>query len=585
MQNGNRIEAGTRWYRRRWVQWTAGCVLVCLLAALIVAQHFASNAEPIVRQRIIDTVSERFGAPVELDAVHISVVRGLHVSATGLRVGYPASMAAAAASANGKPMIAARAVEFHAGLFALLHPAIEIDTVVIHGLEIHVPPSNQRPALMPSASAQKSTAKQESTQPDSQQPDTRQLDAKQPGSPLRVGRIFCDDAVLAIESSNPQRGPMVFAIQRLEFTGVDWTRSFHYDAQLTNPKPQGNIHAVGSFGPWQQADPRITPIDGDYNFDHADLNTIRGLGGMLSSTGHFSGRLDYLLVNGITDTPDFSIDTSNHPVPLHIDFNAIVDGTSGDTTLTAVHARMLHSSFSARGKIERVVGQGHNIDLDVDMPNVRMEDMLQLAVKTEPPLMRGALTLHTHLHLPPGKVRVPEKLEMHGVFAIEQVHFSNAQTQDKVDSLSMRAQGKPELAGQAGSDHAAEVASHMSGNFTLAHGMTTIPDLDYRIPGARVQLAGVYSLNGQVFEFKGHVRTDATASQMTTGWKSMLLKPVDPFLKKNGAGLELPVSISGTGNAPHIGLAIHGADESTADMQKDVREKQKIARMEKAAKK
>ena len=64
-----------------------------------------------------------------------------------------------------------------------------------------------------------------------------------------------------------------------------------------------------------------------------------------------------------------------------------------------------------------------------------------------------------------------------------------------------------------------------------------VNDLHYQIPGALVLMNGVYSMDGNLFEFKGHVRTDATASQMVTGWKSWLLKPVDPFLKKNGAGL------------------------------------------------
>jgi len=50
------------------------------------------------------------------------------------------------------------------------------------------------------------------------------------------------------------------------------------------------------------------------------------------------------------------------------------------------------------------------------------------------------------------------------------------------------------------------------------------------------------------------VRTTATASQMTTGWKSKLLKPVDRFLKKNGAGMEIPVKITGTKSDPQFGL-------------------------------
>jgi hypothetical protein len=208
------------------------------------------------------------------------------------------------------------------------------------------------------------------------------------------------------------------------------------------------------------------------------------------------------------------------------------------------------------------------------MPNARIEDMLQLAVKTEPPLMRGSLTMHTTLHIPPGPTRVAEKMQLAGSFNIRAVAFSNPSVQDKVDAMSMRAQGRPKEAGTAGSDHTAEVASEMKADFTLDHAIATVHNLNYQIPGALVMLNGVYSLNGEVFEFKGHVRTDATASQMTTGWKALLLKPVDPFLEKNGAGLELPISVSGTRGEPHFGLAMHGtSNESTDEMKQDLKYK------------
>jgi hypothetical protein len=44
-------------------------------------------------------------------------------------------------------------------------------------------------------------------------------------------------------------------------------------------------------------------------------------------------------------------------------------------------------------------------------------------------------------------------------------------------------------------------------------------------------------------------------------WKSLLLKPVDPFFKKNGAGAEIPVKISGTKSAPKFGLDLHHKDK------------------------
>jgi hypothetical protein len=52
------------------------------------------------------------------------------------------------------------------------------------------------------------------------------------------------------------------------------------------------------------------------------------------------------------------------------------------------------------------------------------------------------------------------------------------------------------------------------------------------------------------------------------------LKGVDPFLKKNGAGLELPVSISGTKGDVNFGLALNGsANETPAQMKADLRAK------------
>jgi hypothetical protein len=41
---------------------------------------------------------------------------------------------------------------------------------------------------------------------------------------------------------------------------------------------------------------------------------------------------------------------------------------------------------------------------------------------------------------------------------------------------------------------------------------------------------------------------------MTTGWKSLLLKPIDPFFSKDGAGTEIPIRITGTQSEPHFGL-------------------------------
>jgi hypothetical protein len=74
--------------------------------------------------------------------------------------------------------------------------------------------------------------------------------------------------------------------------------------------------------------------------------------------------------------------------------------------------------------------------------------------------------------------------------------------------------------------------------------------LHFLIPGTHADLVGEYSLDGKTFDFHGTLRLDAKLSQMTSGWKSILLKPVDPFFAKHGAGTEVPFKITGTAINP-----------------------------------
>jgi len=106
------------------------------------------------------------------------------------------------------------------------------------------------------------------------------------------------------------------------------------------------------------------------------------------------------------------------------------------------------------------------------------------------------------------------------------------------------------------------VHSEMNGTFSLSDGLISFSQLQFQVPGTRVNLTGTYSLDGNQFDFHGKARLDAKLSQMVTGWKSKLLKPVDPFFSKNGAGTEVPVEIHGTKSDPHFGLDFGHQDES-----------------------
>jgi hypothetical protein len=123
--------------------------------------------------------------------------------------------------------------------------------------------------------------------------------------------------------------------------------------------------------------------------------------------------------------------------------------------------------------------------------------------------------------------------------------------QGRIDSLSLRSRGQA----KAASEHLeVNVPSDLQGIFKLEGGVLSFSFLHFLIPGTHADMTGQYSLDGNIFDFHGKLKLDAKLSQMMTGWKSILLKPVDPFFHKNGAGTEVPFKVTGTRSEPHFGL-------------------------------
>jgi hypothetical protein len=497
---------------------------VIVIALAVIGTLVIHRAGPILKSRITQTLSARFNSRVELDGLNVSVLRGLEVAGDGLRI-YPTDDVVAAGAT--RPLIAIEHFTFRSGVFGLFVRPLHVGTVTVNALEIHIPPRQEREK--PANGGEKHRG----------------------AISVVVDEIVCTNSRLIIDTVNPKKDPKDFELRRITLRDVGPNAPWQYDATLVNAIPRGDIQARGTFGPWNTNDPGDSSITGTYTFGHAELNTIKGIGGLLSSTGNFKGQLNRIEVDGTTETPDFSLDTARHPMPLHTQFHAIVDGTTGDTYLQPVNAKLRNSSFTTSGAVINIKGEGHLIDLDLDVPAAHLEDFLDLAVNTRPAVVTGIIGTKTKLRISPGKESVPQKLSFNGEFTLRNMHFSNRQVQEKVDMLSERAQGRPEEA-HAGAE---VVPSQMTGTFSMDRGVIHFADLRYRLPGARVNLTGVYSLDGEQFDFRGKILTDATLSQMVRSpVLSGLLKIVSPFFKKPYAGAEIPVSISGTRSEPHFGL-------------------------------
>lgn len=514
--------------KRAW--WGAG-ISVALLAAVALGSVVLYRWQvPRVRTQLVSILSEQLGARVELADLQVMLGREVQIVGRGIVLHHRTDVA------GRPPLVRLDRITIAVPLLAILRTPIHVTAVTIDRLEIFLP--KRRQGQPPEKRARVSGR------------DASDLHrALQGPSPVVIDVLRSIDATLAIESSKPDRPPRTFAIHDLVLTDAAFDRPMRFDARLTNPKPTGHITATGQFGPWVADQPSTSPVSGAYLFESADLNTIKGIAGMLESSGSFGGTLDQIDVTGRTTTPDFSLDVGGTPLRLTTTFKALVDGTNGDTILHDVEARLADTPIKAKGGVLHTPGRkGRTIVLQATIDKGQLPDVLRLALDDKEPFMNGLLSLRTLLNLPPGEQRVVDRLELDGEFTIEGLRFATDAVQDRVDEFSRRGRGRPrDVAIQ-------NVVSAMRGGFTLKDGVLRFSGLRFAMRGALVQLNGYYVLRGGALDFRGTVRLEARASQTMTGWKAVLAKAVDPLLAKDGAGTVLPVKITGTAKQPRFGV-------------------------------
>ena len=569
---------------RRWLKGLLGVgAAVFLLASGFagVAAWYLHRAEPMLRAALIQTLQKRFHGRVELDGFHVSALDGFEAESDGLRIWLPPAEAGEDASQPwfAQPWITVRKLRFHASWRMRPGAPVEISVIHVEGVRILLPPKADRLQLSLSGAPPAPAPS-----PNVSEPALSSLGGLLKVPKVILKQIDCRDVQLILER-NPASGavaakptagkaaasgpvqvkaPLDFLLARLLLTPDGQGGPIAYDVEMTNPKPVGQVKATGHVGPWASAqggghfDPGAIPLDGDYHFDHADLSTIKGISGMLSSTGHFAGDLRQIAVDGQTQTPDFRLErVGNEPgLALATRFHATVDGTNGNVWLDPVDATLAHTHIIAKGEVVRAPDgkggwHGHDITLEVTVDHGRIEDFLKVSSNSEAPLLTGNLTLSNHFHLPPGEPKVLERLELDGDAHLTGVRFNNAKVQSGITQLSLRGQGDPQ--GLKTADPTS-VLSEIQSHFTLSGGVLTLPDLVYQVPGAEIDVHGAYGFDGGTLNFDGDAKLQATLSKVVGGWKGLLLKPADRFLRKNGAGTDVPIHMTGSRTHPVFGV-------------------------------
>ena len=511
--------------------WLGGTVLVVLLlgvGAYIAASIIAKQFEPTLRTQAIQYLHDRFHSDVELKALHINRPRMSTIQIL-LRHGRGAIVAVEGDGLSMRfggdrsrpPLFAIQKVFFTVDLGVLFEPKKSVNFVSLEGMEINVPPKGERQDFGGGGKS---------------------------NSSVIIQNVQIKDAALVLLPKDPGRKPLRFQIARLHLQSVGANSAMRYDADLTIPKPPGTVKSIGNFGPWNASEPGDTPLQGNYTFDNADLGIFAAIAGTLSSKGTFDGTLDSVNVRGSTYVPNFQLKMAGNPLPLSTTFEALVDGTNGNTVLKPVRATLGHTNFTTTGAvIKHEEYSQHSINLQVNMPKGDMRDLLGLAMKG-PPFMEGFINMQSSIDIPPLTAKVKQKLVLDGEFDLHDAKFLKSTIQDQIDQLSRRGQGQPK------NEEIDEVISRMQGSFHLENQVMTFRSLAFEVPGAAVSVAGNYSLANAMLDFHGALKLDAKISQTVTGWKRWVLKPADPFFAKNGAGTFLKIKVEGDTHHPKFGL-------------------------------
>ena len=500
----------------RLVLWTTVVALAGSVAAFFVWRQQPLTDET-VRARLVAALAREFDATVELGALHCHLFPTPGADGQNLVVRHRGRT-------DVPPLL--RIDSFHAEATPLGLLRHHLSRLEIRTLDIAIPPA---PAdSVSGASAPAPSPSEESFVID-------ELEAQ-------AGHV--------VILPGTDAAPLAWAMTHLRVEDASLDTSTSFEAALTNVTPPGDIIAHGWFGPWQRDAPGRTPVSGGFTLEKAQLAAFEGLHGTLSSRGAFAGSIDSIEAHGTADSRDFTVDLGGHAVPLHAQYDAHVDGASGDTLLRSVKATWLHTTLTASGRISHGSGgAGPTVAVDATIESGRFEDLLVLTVPSSAPPMSGQLRARAAVLIPPGGADLIDKAQLKGQFRITGARFADGEVRRRINALSAQP-GK----GQDVPPDPAPGSTQFAGTFGVSRSTLAIPTVAFDAPGAAVALRGHYGLRSGALDFHGTLVMASSVSDTAGGVKHVLLKLVDPLFKRKGGPSVVPIRISGTRDHPSVSV-------------------------------
>jgi hypothetical protein len=501
---------------RRWILSVAAVAVVGAgLAAILLALNW-----PFTDKAIAKTLQDRFARDVRIAKFRVTYfppgcvaegVEFLHRQRKDL-----------------PPLITVQTLTVRASYSGLLRIHKLINDVQVVGLHVRVPPKD------PNSSHQ-----------------VFPLTTSTSGKTLTIGEIATDDAVLEFMPKDAGGKPFILKIDRLKLDGVGESDPITFHALFKNTEPPGEVRSDGRFGPWNENDPASTPLSGSYSYGHANLGVFGGIAGTLSSQGKFSGNLGHIDAEGSVDVPDFKVASSGHVVGIASNFQAIVDGTNGDTTLTRVESHFGRTVVISQGDVKGRPGQtGKTAMLSMAVSQGRIEDLLRLFTHAAQPAEIGEIRLQTKVELPPGPEAFLRRLRLDGQFGISSERFTSPRVQEPVNRIAESTSGDNKHQEKADPE---TVLSNLKGSVSAVAGIAKLSNISFTEPGTLAEIDGTYNLIDKSLNLRGVLRTSGKIADTESGFKSAVLKVLTPLMKKKSITV-VPFVIKGTASNPTFEL-------------------------------
>jgi hypothetical protein len=426
------------------------------------------------------------------------------------------------------PLISVETLTIRGSYSGMLRIHKVINYIHVAGLHIRVPPKN----------------------PDSSE-QTFPLTNSVSGKTLTIGEITTDGVVLEFLSEQPAEDRFTLRIDHLTLDHVGESDPVTFHARFSNTEPPGEIRSDGRFGPWNEDDPGSTQLSGSYTYEHAKLGVFEGIGGTLSSRGKFGGTLGHIDAEGDIDVPDFNVSGSGNKEHVASNFQAVVDGTNGDTYLTRVESHFGGTTVISQGDVKDQPGQhGKTVTLNMNIPQGRIEDLLRLFTESARPAEIGTVRLETKVQWAPGPQSFLRRLRLDGDFGIGSGRFTAPAVQEPVNRLAESARGESKHREEADTSI---VLSNLKGHVSANGGVAKLSKISFTEPGTVAEIQGTYDLLDNKVDLRGVLRTSGKLPDTTSGFKSLVLKSLGPLLKKKSITV-VPFAITGTSSNPSFAL-------------------------------